>query len=61
VLLDQLTFPANAGENELLSLADAPVRIQNGYRYYICVEGFPGTAALNYNQFMGMRIRHQKR
>jgi len=61
LLFDDLSFPADAGENELLSPADAPVRIEKGYSYYICVEGFPGLAAGNYNQFTGFKILYQKR
>ena len=58
---DFLNYPAaGSGEKTLLDLTDSPIPIRKGYRYYICVEGAPGTSATNYNEFRGFRIRYVK-
>ncbi len=58
---DMQNYPA-AGSNEktLHALTDSPIPIRKGYRYYICVEGAPGTSPGDYNEFRGFRIRFVK-
>lgn len=47
------------GEHTLFAAAPDPLLIRGGYRYELCVEGAPGTATSDYNQFHGFRIRYK--
>jgi len=56
----QIPYPAATEEKTLLAATDPSVTIRKGYRYYLCVEGQPGTNPADYNEFLGFRIRYTK-
>ena len=58
---DSRNYPAVAYEKTLLARSDAPIPMRKGYRYSICVEGEPGTAASDFNQIDGFKILYRRK